>query len=104
MQYVDIYTNEGNLNIKYGLYDLREERESARSSLKYIYADMYDIKRSYFRLGFHLNEFRNCEYYKDFGFPSFEEFCEANFEMDKGAVSRLYKCFFNDFCIWGRDI
>lgn len=93
MSEVTMCTRESDINVKYGLFDLREEREMARSSLKYIYADMTDIKRSYFNLGFHLHEFRQCKYYEDFGYPSFEEFCEANFEMDKGAVSRCINVF-----------
>lgn len=93
MSEVTMCTRESDINVKYGLFDLREEREMARSSLKYIYADMTDIKWSYFKLGFHLHEFRQCKYYEDFGFTSFEEFCEANFELDKGAVSRCINVF-----------
>lgn len=93
MSEVTMCTRESDINVKYGLFDLREEREMARSSLKYIYADMTDIKRSYFKLGFHLHEFRQCKYYEDFGFSSFEEFCETNFELDKGAVSRCINVF-----------
>lgn len=93
MSEITMCTRESDINVKYGLFDLREEREMARSSLKYIYADMTDIKRSYFKLGFHLHEFRQCKYYEDFGFTSFEEFCEANFELDKGAVSRCINVF-----------
>lgn len=93
MSEVTICTKESDLNVKYGLFDLREEREMARASLKYIYADMTGIKRSYFKLGFHLHEFRQCKYYEDFGFATFEEFCEANFELDKGAVSRCINVF-----------
>lgn len=90
---VTILTKEEDIKVNYGLFDLREEREMARASLKYIYADMHDIKKGYFRLGFHLHEFRQCKYYEDFGYAAFEEFCEKNFEMDKGAVSRCINVF-----------
>lgn len=90
---VCIGTNENDIPVKYGMYSLCEEREAARSSLKYIFTDMTDIKKGYFRLGFHLNEFHKNKYYEDFGYLTFEEFCEANFEMDKGAVSRCINVF-----------
>lgn len=90
---INICSNEVELDIKYGLYDLGEERESARSSLKYIMSDMNDIKTSYFRLGFHLHEFKVNAYYKDFGYVTFEEFCEANLELDKGSLSRCINVF-----------
>lgn len=90
---VSMCTSENDLKVIYGLFNLREEREMARGSLKYILTDINDIKRSYFRLGFHLNEFKICKYYEDFGYTTFEEFCEANFDMDKGAVSRCINVF-----------
>ena len=90
---VTMSTSEEVLDVKYGMYGLRDEREQARGSLKYILCDITDIKRSYFRLGFHLHEFKNCKYYEDFGFLTFEEFCEANFDMDKGAISRCINVF-----------
>lgn len=86
--HVTISTSESTLEIKRGLFNIREEREAAFTSVKYIYADCCDLKNSYFRLGFHLNEFKSCEYYHDFGFLSFEEFCEANIGLDKSAISR----------------
>lgn len=85
---INITTRESDINVEYGLFSLRPEREMARASLKYIYTDMCDIKRSYFKLGFHLDEFKNNKYYEDFGYASFDEFCIANFDIDKGAISR----------------
>lgn len=85
---VSISTRESELNIKYGNFNLREERETARASVKYIYTDCCDLQKSYIRLGFHLIEFERCGYYEDFGYPSFEEFCAANIGLDKGAISR----------------
>ena len=54
---------------------------------------MCDIKQSYFKLGFHLNEFKECKYYEDFGYLTFEEFCENNFDLDKSAISRCINVF-----------
>lgn len=90
---VDITIKEQDLKIKYGLFNIREERELARTSVKYIYTDCCDIQRSYIRLGFHLNEFKNYLYFEDFGFATFEDFCSANLGMDKSAVSRCLNVF-----------
>lgn len=88
-----IETHGKDIDVKYGLFDYGPERDGARSSLGYIHRDMYDIKKSYFRLGFHLNEFKAFEYYKDFGYETFEEFCENNFDLDKSAISRCINVF-----------
>lgn len=85
---VTLSTKESDLEVKYGMINFREERENARTSLKYILSDMNDIRTRYIWLGFHLEEFKRCEYYYDFGYPSMEEFCSANLGMDKSAVSR----------------
>lgn len=74
--------------VKYGLYDFGECSEAAKGSLRYILSDISDIKKYYVRLGFHLQEFKSCTYYRDFGYSSFEEFCDANLSLDKGAISR----------------
>ncbi len=76
------------LKIKYGLFNLREERELARGHFEYIARDVADIKQNYVKLGFHLREFRDFQYYEDFGFDDFYEFVEVNFGLDKSAVSR----------------
>ncbi len=76
------------LKIKYGLFDLREERELARGHFEYIARDVADIKQNYVKLGFHLREFRDFQYYEAFGFDDFYEFVEVNFGLDKSAVSR----------------
>lgn len=71
-------------------------RDEAYDSLKYLYTDLTVIREYYMRLGFHLSEFRACEYYKDFGYLTLEEFCDVNLGLDKGAVSRcinVYKQF-----------
>lgn len=71
-------------------------RDEAYDSLKCLYTDLTIIREYYMRLGFHLSEFRACEYYKDFGYLTLEEFCDVNLGLDKGAVSRcinVYKQF-----------
>lgn len=94
---VSISTKESDLNIVYGMYNLREESEFARASVKYIYTDLNAIQTNYFRLGFHLSEFESMEYYKDFGYLTFSEFVEANLSMDKSAASRCINVF-REFC------
>ena len=54
---------------------------------------MNDIRHTYIRLGFHLNEFERMSYYKDFGYSSLVEFCDANLGFDKSAVSRCISVF-----------
>lgn len=85
---VSIVTKDSDLQVNYGMYNMREERETARASLKYIYTDCCDLQSSYIRLGFHLIEFKNSLYYEDFGYLTFEDFCAANIGLDKGAISR----------------
>ena len=86
MSFFDIKADE--INIKYGLYDLRDEREGARGSLQYILSDFADIKQSYFRLGFHLDEFIRCKYYEDFGYLTFKEFALDNIPLDYSSINR----------------
>ena len=93
LENVSVLTSEKDIDVKYGMIDFGPEREMARASLKYIYTDMCNIKQSYFKLGFHLNEFKECKYYEDFGYASFEEFCEHNFDLDKSAISRCINVF-----------
>lgn len=85
---VTISTNDSELNIVYGMMDLRKERELARASVRYILTDLNDIRKQYIRLGFHLHEFSVSKYYEDFGFATLEEFCAVNFGLDKSTVSR----------------
>ena len=56
--------------------------------MKYLYSDLTDIRKYYIRLGFHMKEFKNNGYYKDFGYLTLEEFCDVNLGLDKGTVSR----------------
>lgn len=94
---VNIGTRESELNVVYGMINLREERELARASFKYILTDLNDIRHNYIRLGFHLYECRNLKYYEDFGYVDMNEFCEKNFGMDKSSVSRCINVFLS-FC------
>ncbi|MDE7021386.1 MAG: hypothetical protein K2P23_10910 [Lachnospiraceae bacterium] len=100
MNNFDICMKESDLKICFGdLYMPNEEmkpRELAYSSVKYLYSDLTDIRKYYIRLGFHLEEFSRCGYYRDFGFVSLEEFCEVNLGLDKSSVSRcinVYRAF-----------
>lgn len=90
---VNLGTNEKDIVIKYGMVNLREEREAAIGSAKYVLSDISDIKKNYFRLGFHLWELRQNKYYEDFGYTTMEEFCLVNFDMEKSAVSRCINVF-----------
>lgn len=98
---VTLTTKEEELKIKYGpgVYDCEfnhVSKEYALTSVKYILTDLNDIRRRYISLGFHLSEFRKNNYYLCFGYVRFEDFCEANFGLDKSAVSRcinVYRTF-----------
>ena len=81
----------------YGLINFGPERELAKASFEYIQRDIEDIKRQFIRLGFHLNECCQMEYYKDFGYSDFYEFVAKNYHMDKSAVSR-HISLFKRFC------
>lgn len=85
------------LKITYGLFNLRKEREFARSSFEYVKNDIADIKNNYIRLGFHLAEIRDMKYYEDFGYDNFNEFCEVNFGLEKSMVSRCISVW-SSFC------
>lgn len=85
---VSITTKDSELNINYGMINIRPEREDARSSVRYILTDLNDIRKNYMYLGFHLRECLKMKYYEDFGYTTMEEFCENNFGLDKTAVSR----------------
>lgn len=90
---VSMGTLEKDIEVKYGMYNLGPEREAARGSLKYILADMNDIRKSFIRLGFHLAEMLHNKYYEDFGYCTMEEFAEANLGMDKSNVYRYIRVY-----------
>lgn len=85
---ISICTNEADIVIRQGPNEIKEQRELALASMKYVLTDICDLKRSFFSLGFHLYEIAEMKYYEDFGYGSMLEFCEANFDMDKSSVSR----------------
>lgn len=78
------------MSIKFGadIYAPEEVNELARASIGYIESDVMDIKKRYVTLGFHLYEMDQCRYYEDLGYENLYECIEANFVMDKSAVSR----------------
>ena len=96
MQEINTMTKESDLEVVYGMLNLREERELARSSVKYILTDMSDIRRCFIRLGFHLYEFDKLKYYEDFGYSSIAEFAEKNLGLSKSQVS-IYKNIYLEF-------
>lgn len=96
MQEINSMTKESELDVVYGMLNLREERELARASVKYILTDMSDIRRSFIRLGFHLYEFERMRYYEDFGYTSIVEFAEKNLGLSKTQVS-VYKNIYLQF-------
>ncbi len=85
MAFYDI--NENEIEVVRGTGRVKE-REGARHSLRYILGDLGDIKEKYFILGFHLNEFTNSEYYKDFGYDSMKDFCTANIPIEYSSLNR----------------
>lgn len=87
MAFYDI--NENEIEIVRGDRPYKErEGGVARHSLSYILGDLGDIKQKYFILGFHLNEFAENEYYKDFGYDSMKDFCVANIPIEYSSLSR----------------
>ncbi len=92
MMTADIVTKESEIKEKiiYGDLDMSDydPRPEALGSVKYLCTDLTDIRRYYVRLGFHLEEFDRCGYYRDFGYDNLYDFCENNLGLDKSAVSR----------------
>lgn len=56
--------------------------------------DFNDIRSQYIALGYKLDQFKSNGYYKTFGFESFEGFVEANFHIEKSALSRCLNVFY----------
>lgn len=70
--------------------------EYARSFLKYIHLDMEDISTRFIRLGFHLREMQDLEYYRYVPLPSgegcydnFYALIQDRFGLNRSTVSRL---------------
>lgn len=85
------------LPIVYGLFNFGPVTDAALHSLKYIYSDIQDLKDRYIKLGFHLWEFEHKEYFKDFGYDSFKDFCEKNIPLDNSNISKCIKVWYR-FC------
>ena len=89
MKTASLMTKDSDIDVVLGDFTFDgDPRAEAYGSLKYLYTDLTDIRKYYIRLGFHLQEFKMHEYYKDFGYLTLEEFCDVNLGLDKGAVSR----------------
>lgn len=56
--------------------------------------DFNDVRSQYIALGYKLDQFKSNGYYKTFGFESFERFVEANFHIEKSALSRCLNVFY----------
>lgn len=82
--------------IKYGLFPFSDEtREVALKHYEYIQSDVVDLKKNYIRLAFHLYEFQQYQYYRDFHYDNFYDFVFENFGLKQSSVSRL-------FSVWNR--
>lgn len=90
---------ENELVIKLGMInfgsDVLAKEEYARSSFQYILNDVNDLKERYIKLGFHLEEFNRCEYYKVFGFATFQEFCTENMPISYQTCKHCMNVFLN---------
>ena len=64
-------------------------RSYADSFLENTKADMQDISRSFFKIGFRLAEANREEYYKVLGYASIDELAEAEFEIKRSTAYGL---------------
>lgn len=65
----------------------------ALGSFDYIARDLNDIKHSYFRLGFHLDECDRCKYWQQFGYSCLSDFALHNWGLESSFVSRCIAVF-----------
>lgn len=85
--------------VKYGLFNFCEEpREIALQCYSYIQSDSADLKHRYISLGFHLNEFHQKQFFRDFGFDNLYDFAFDNFGLKQSAVSRCINVW-QRFCL-----
>lgn len=91
--------DEKELVIKLGMinfgFEVAGKEELARSSFGYILNDVNDLKERYIKLGFHLEEFNRNEYYKVFGFSTFQEFCNENMPISYQTCKHCMNVFLN---------
>lgn len=55
----------------------------------YIQTDLVDIATDFLKLGFHLKEVEQYEYYKEGGYSSVYDFCLAEFNLSRSSCSRF---------------
>ena len=74
-------------------FDGDEPDALALGSFDYIARDLNDIKHSYFRLGFHLDECDRCKYWQQFGYSCLSDFALHNWGLESSFVSRCIAVF-----------
>lgn len=99
MQNVNLSTKNQDLKVVFGpvykskvpipgrVFD-EDPKDSDYDSVRYILNDLNNIRDNYIKLGFHLDECQRNKCYYRFLYSNFEDFCLANFNLDKSAVSR----------------
>ena len=73
---------------------LRNIIEKSVRAFDEIRNDFNDVRSQYIALGYKLDQFKTNGYYKTFGFDSFADFVEANFHIEKSALSRCLNVFY----------
>ena len=73
---------------------LESVQKDAISSFGYISNDLNSICADYIKLGFHLDEGKRNKIHEVFGYVSFDEFVQANFHLDRSALSRCLNVFY----------
>lgn len=58
------------------------------SNIYWVREDIRNIRTSFIKLGFHLNEIKRCEAYRIYGYDDFYEFCDNNFHLSDSTVRR----------------
>lgn len=73
---------------------------NAIGHLKYVLNDVYDIRRSYVKLGFHLSEIKYLHLYEKFGYDNLKDFCLNNVPVDYSILCRCISVY-ERFCAHG---
>lgn len=66
----------------------------AESYLLRIHDDVSNIQKGFIRLGFHLYEIKQYEYYISTGYDDFYEFCEANYGFSPSTTKRYIEVWY----------
>lgn len=69
----------------------------AKGFVEHVKEDLIDINKTFFRIGFRLNEAQRCGYYKTLGYKSIDECAESLFGFKRTTTYDLIKIF-NTFC------